>query len=179
MYVYNLNELEQLLIQTLDNSHTFNIYYHALYETLFKTGIRASEALNFSLWEIQIGDLDDPNNINEIRDKALFTLHTLKENSIRVFRYAELSPVYGDCLLFSYRNPLPANYDNAERWLQRMFPVANIYIKTKPAGTHIFRHYKVKKLDDQGYTLTEIANYIGHKDEKNTLVYLTSTIYTP
>ena len=49
----------------------------------------------------------------------------------------------------------------------------------KQVSTDLFRHNKAKRLFAEGYTETQIQNYLGEKDLKNALAYINSEIYIP
>jgi site-specific recombinase XerD len=159
------SEINQVCQTILETSEEFDIFLHALFDTLYKTGLRAGEVLNFSLWSV-----DSPDSL---------TVQTQKNSIPRTFAPDELSPVFADVLLTQNTRLINYNYKYLQRIFRRFAPYPQLFIGNKQVSTHLFRHNKAKRLILEGCTDTQIQTYLGEKDLKNALVYVNSEVYLP
>jgi site-specific recombinase XerD len=157
-----INNVCHLIVQTAERH---DIFLHALFETLYMTGLRAGEITDFSRWSV-----DSPDRL---------TVQTQKKSNPRSFAPEDLSPVFADVLITQNTRLINFNYKYLQRTFNRFALYPQLFIGNKQVSTHLFRHNKAKRLILEGYTDTQIQTYLGEKDLKNALSYINSEIHIP
>jgi site-specific recombinase XerD len=142
-----------------DKSYIFNDFFINLYNT----GLRYQELKDFSRWYV-----------NDAQD---ICIDTLKGGNTRIGIQTDLTDY---CIRqFLAGKPIYERLTNSTLcyWIETFLPQRNIYHETKSIKTHLFRHYKAKLMLSQGYTIQQIAYYLGEVDQNNVKNYLYSDLY--
>jgi len=146
-------------------NHTarFDIYSHIIFDTLYRTGLRINELLEYE--RITLIDIDTVQVITQkFSNPRLIPLSDF--NSIFISHLASGSL---HTLIRSY-----SYYSSKILIYNSLFP--RLYIKNKQVTTHLFRHNYVKKLFEEGQSIEEISEIIGERESKNTMGYVYSQI---
>ena len=159
------NQINNICRRIVETSEKYDIFLHSVFETLFLTGLRAGEVVDFSRWSA-----DSYGNL---------IVQTQKNSNPRTFEITDISPVFADVILTGNTQLINFNYKYLQRSFRRFADYPQLFVGNKQVSTHLFRHNKAKRLFVAGYTETEIQNYLGEKDLKNALAYINSDIYVP
>jgi site-specific recombinase XerD len=141
------------------------ILHRILFELLIVTGLRFTEARE--------SERASKNENGE------YIWITLKGNNNRTLP-AEVLP--REFINEHDKNPYFLNsisQSTANNFFLRNFPKPLIYHQNKSLKSHIFRHYNMKKMYDQGLGINEISAYFGEIDDKNTENYVFSNLLIP
>jgi len=163
MQLLTNKEIDKICKKVLQTSERNDIFLHSLFDTLYKTGLRVGEIIDFSRWAVI--------------DKKYIQVQTLKGSNPRTFKSSELNQIYVDLIRYNTIYLAQFNYKNLSRAFNRFAPYSHLLIGNKQVSTHLFRYNKAKQLKAKGYSDIEIQIYLGEKDLKNALVYINSKIY--
>ncbi|MDF1549372.1 MAG: tyrosine-type recombinase/integrase [Bacteroidales bacterium] len=145
------------------HSKRYDMYSYIVFDSLYKTGLRINELLDYS--RISIVD------INSV------LVQTQKFSNPRIIPIEDFNPVFISHLASSSLHSLIRSYSYySEKMLLYNNLFNKLYINKKRISTHLFRHNFVKKLYTEGSTIQQISNTIGERDDKNTLGYVYSQI---
>jgi len=162
MVLTNL-QIDQTCLSILERTEKFDLYSYMVFETLYNTGLRISELLEYS--RIQLVDANT----------AL--VRTQKFSNPRIIHISSINLTYFE----NYVNNNLQNFIRSYSYYSSKIiafnnEYGNLFVEGKQITTHIFRHNFVKKLADSGLTVSEISTIIGERAEKNTLGYIHSKI---
>ncbi len=149
----------------MKKTRNVDIYAYILFDSLYNTGLRVNELLEYSRVEIV-----DTNTVQ---------VTTQKFSNPRLIEISDLNPIYFAHLAADTLNSILRSYSyysNKFVLFNSLFP--RLTIKDKRITTHLFRHNYVKKLHDEGFSIAEISSIIGEREEKNTIGYIYSEIST-
>jgi len=163
MQLLSNKQIDNACKQVLKSAEKNDIFLHSLFESLYKTGLRVGEIIDFSKWSI----------ISE----ELLQVQTLKGSNPRIFKNSGLNQIYVDLIRYDTTHLAQFNYKNLSRAFKKFVPYSQLLIGNKQVSTHLFRHNKAKQLKEKGLSDVEIQIYLGEKDLKNALVYINSKIY--
>ncbi len=163
MQILTDKEIDKICKKVLQTSELNDIFLYSLFDSLYKTGLRVGEIIDFSRWSII--------------DKKYLQVQTLKGSNPRTFKNKELNQIYVDLTRYNTTYLAQFNYKNLSRAFNRFAPYSQLLIGNKQVSTHLFRHNKAKQLKAKGYSDIEIQTYLGEKDLKNALVYINSKIF--
>jgi integrase len=138
---------------------------------LFGTGVRIHEALHRVKWthvDLEAGTVYVDGTKTD-RSKRLLTMSDdLTERlRIRAATHGTEGLVFG-VTYFHTKAGKPRDRNNVSKALRRVFAAAGV----QWAGTHTFRRTVASWMDDNGCSLAEIANQLGHGDTNVTAGYL-------
>ena len=162
MQILSDKEIDKTCKQVLHTAELNDIFLYSLFDSLYKTGLRVGEIIDFSRWAVI--------------DKKYLQVQTLKGSNPRSFKSSDLNQIYVDLIRHDTTYLANFNYKNLSRAFNRFAPYSQLLIGNKQVSTHLFRHNKAKKLKRKGYSDIEIQTYLGEKDLKNALVYINSKI---
>jgi len=156
-------QIDELCQHLVTKTRNVDVYAYILFDTLYNTGLRVNELLEYSRVEII--------------DTEIVQVATQKFSDPRLIEISELNPIYfahlaSDTLKSILRSY--SYYSNKFVLFNSLFP--RLAIKDKRVTTHLFRHNYVKKLHDNGLSILEISKIIGEREEKNTMGYIYSEI---
>lgn len=158
---------EQLQELCLYLSTTSYIYYPIatdFFKDLYKTGCRPMELLTIKLWKYI-----SPTSI---------ILTPLKENDLRYFTEADLSPG----LVSSIQNQIPPYQALSLRQLtsvlKKILPVIQVQTEVKSAIDYMFRYNRVKTLHSNGQTNEEIKEEFGWSTPQLSQSYYQQRLFT-
>ncbi len=164
MKILSVSEIDTLCRKVVETAEQFDIFLHALFNTLYLTGLRAGEVIDFSRWSV-----DTAGN---------FTVLTEKNSNPRTFASDELDPLFADIITTQNTHLITFNYKYLQRTFNKFATYSQLFIGNKQVSTHLFRHNKAKRMILEGYTDTQIQSYLGEKDIKNALSYINSEVFT-
>jgi site-specific recombinase XerD len=156
-------QIDELCQHLVEKTRNVDVYAYILFDTLYNTGLRVNELLEYSRIEII-----DTNTVQ---------VTTQKFSNPRLIQISDLNPIYFAHLAADTLNSILRSYSyysNKFVLFNSLFP--RLSIKDKRVTTHLFRHNYVKKLHDNGLTIPEISSIIGEKEDKNTIGYIYSEI---
>ena len=163
--VLSNSQIDQLCKHIVEKTRNVDIYAYILFDSLYNTGLRVNELLEYSRVEIV-----DTNTVQ---------VTTQKFSNPRLIEISDLNPIYFAHLAADTLNSILRSYSyysNKFVLFNSLFP--RLTIKDKRITTHLFRHNYVKKLHDEGFSIAEISSIIGEREEKNTIGYIYSEIST-
>lgn len=141
----------------------FNACYSSLYNTLFNFGFRISEVTTPSRWNIE--------------NLPLIVIDTEKKSNNRIINVNDLD-LYAKTAILNGFFPYPnTSAKVASYFMKNYYNRKAMYIENKLATTHLFRHYAIKFWYEIGWDVSQISEYIGEVDEKNTIGYINSNLY--
>jgi len=156
-------QIDELCQHLVAKTRNVDVYAYILFDTLYNTGLRVNELLEYSRVEII--------------DTETVQVITQKFSNPRLIEITEINPIYfahlaADTLKSIIRSY--SYYSNKFVLFNSLFP--RLAIKDKRITTHLFRHNYVKRLHDDGMSIPEISEIIGEREEKNTMGYIYSQI---
>ena len=163
MKILSLKEIDAVCKQVVRSAEKYDIFLYAFFDTLYKTGLRSGEVIDFSRWSMIT--------------KELLQVQTLKGSNPRIFKNEELNPIFVDLICYDSTHIAQYNYKSLQRAFNRFAPYSQLLIGNKQVSTHLFRHNKAKHLKASGSSEEEIQKYLGEKDLKNAQIYISSKIY--
>ena len=147
----------------VEHAKKYDMYSYIIFDSLYKTGLRINELLDYS----RISIID----INSV------LVQTQKFSNPRVISISDFNPVYISHLASGSLDAFIRSYSYySEKILLFNSLFHKLYINNKRISTHLYRHNFVKKLYEEGLSISEISNTIGERDNKNTFGYVHSQI---
>lgn len=157
--IISFTELKQSCINAINEANRRGDYDTALFfKTLYNTGFRAAEILDFSKWEVlQDGRVIVPEHkrgepkflLKDNIDSLIYD--TLGTDSVYKF---EGSKTTYSRLFLKYSN------------------ISNCYVGKKRILLHTFRHVFIKRKLSEGFTALEINQALGIKRNATTMHYI-------
>lgn len=161
--ILNVFDVDSLLLQILEDSEKHDIYSFMLFESLYNTGLRINELIEYS-------------RLNRI-DSNTILVTTEKFSNPRPINDNLLNPIYLNAFNTNTLNKFIRSYSfYNSAFTNRLLYYKNIKIGGKQATTHLFRHNFIKKMYLNGFSCTQISAIIGERVEKNTQGYIDSVI---
>ena len=163
MQEYNLELLQDDLQLFKSRIASFNACYSSIYNTLFKYGFRISEVTDQSRWDIS--------------NLPFIIINTEKKSNNRIINISDLDDYAKTALnagFFPYTN---TSAKVASYFMKNYYNRKAMYVENKLVTTHLFRHYAIKFWYEIGWSVTQISEFIGEVDEKNTIGYINSKLY--
>ena len=149
----------------VDTSTSYDPVLGAFFNTSFMTGCRWIELYEFDRWTNLGGGIRQ--------------LQPAKGNAPRLIPEEWLAEG------FIHTLDGPANYwevcrySTIRRYVARFGLYKNLMCGDKEISDHVFRHYFIKDLADQGMTAEEIGDLIGELEVLNVQGYINSDLYVP
>jgi hypothetical protein len=144
-------------------SDILDFYLIDLFRNLYNTGLRFTELTDPTRWsENEAGNL---------------ICQSAKGSDPRTFNPIELSDYFISCL---YSDTVPYNmclYTTAVRYFKKVIYPKNVVFENGGISLHIFRHNKVKQMQDDHFSIQEISDFLGEVSNTNTEIYANSKIY--
>ncbi len=168
--ILTVQEVEQILAQTAVYGD-IGVRDRAILETLYSTGIRRTEAVNLTIY-----DVDIPNGTVLIREGKgrKDRLIPIGERACRwIEKYREsVRPHYvhepddGTLFLTEYGEPLHNN--RLSDAVRKLIKAAGV---TKPGSCHLFRHTMATEMLDNGADIRYVQAMLGHSQLSTTEIY--------
>jgi len=144
-------------------SHSVYTFAYPLFHTLYYHGFRINELRGISNWDINaIGNVTAP---------------TSKGSNNRIIVATELHPIVIGDIFNGTSNTFSRSYDSFERMFNANKKRRSYRVKTKSIGTHLFRHNRIKLLNKEGLSISEIKTKMGIVKDETVLGYINSKIY--
>ncbi len=157
------SDIDNCCQSVVAHSKSYDMYSYIIFDSLYKTGLRINELLDYSRISII-----DTNSV---------LVQTQKFSNPRVISITDFNPVYISHLASGSLDAFIRSYSY---YSEKMFLYNSLfhklYINSKRISTHLYRHNFVKKLFANGFSISEISNTIGERDDKNTFGYVHSQI---
>ena len=159
----NQFDIDSILLQILEETRKYDIYSFMIFESLYNTGLRINELIEYS-------------RITQI-DTNTVLINTQKFSNPRAINSSLLNETYYSAFQL---NTLPLfirsySYYNSA-FINRLRYYKDIRIGEKEVTTHLFRHNYIKKLSINGFDTNQISGIIGERVNKNTQGYIDSII---
>lgn len=136
---------------------------YALFDTLFTHGFRIRELKNLQDW-----------TINE-SDQVIAP--TLKNGNERLIDVAELHPLVIASIEEETNFVFISSYDYYKNYFHRHLGIYDLTIGTKSVSTHAFRHNRIKQMNSDGMTNSEIKTAMGLLHDSTVTGYINSQVY--
>jgi len=157
------NDIDNCCKSIIAHSKSYDMYSYIIFDTLYKTGLRINELLDYS----RVSIID----INSV------LVQTQKFSNPRIIPISDFNSVYIAHLASGSLFNLIRSYSYySEKMLLYNSQFHKLFINKKRISTHLYRHNFVKRLFDNDYTIPQISTTIGERDDKNTLGYVYSQI---
>lgn len=142
------SQLESELLQFLSYLEECGLKEdHALFLSLFKFGFRIKELQQCHRWFIR------PGSIIEC---------TVSKRSNNRFIDQNIAPeLLTQSILTNSNMIFKSSYDSYKRLFDSKIISGGYYIGKKRLSTHVFRHYAMKKMFNDGHSYGNIASYFG------------------
>ncbi len=159
----------QRLIATTDGGRPIDIRDRALLLLLAVYGFRAGEVVGLKLDHIDWQS--DTLAVQRGKSKKTQTFPLCRTVGDAILRYLrEVRPESPHReLFFQYHRPLPIRPNGLTRIVQKRLKAGNILLP-RP-GAHALRHACATHLLEQGLTLKEIGDHLGHRSPDSTRIY--------
>jgi len=144
-----------------------NQKYKLMVELLYSSGMRVSELVNLS-----VKDLDLENSYGWVRrgkggkDRLFIIAESLKQKIFKLISEENISP---ESPLFCTNRKTKYTTRTIQQILKKASRKSRIGKKVNP---HALRHSFATHLIENGYSVTEVQDLLGHKSPETTLIYL-------
>jgi hypothetical protein len=147
----------------LTGAYYYNSYYFDVAYLFFNYGLRLNEVYEINRW----ADYDEYNYI----------LTTEKGSATRLILKQDC-PYYFQVAISEQTEAFPmARSASFNRVIKKFSDYYEFFSEDKHISSHIFRHNKIKQLNDERMPIEDIQNFIGEKSEYNIYRYINSVIY--
>jgi integrase len=163
MHVLTPIALDELLRAFLVQVDSKDIYYKALFQCLYNTGLRFNEARMINEW------VDSGNES--------YFIQTEKGGNIREVKKTDIPGIVQNLISKNDLTFLRLCNSTACYYMGLYLPHQKIFSGTNEIKTHLFRHNKVKQMALAGSSREQIAIYLGEKDLKNISHYDNSQLW--
>jgi site-specific recombinase XerD len=161
--ILNSFDIDSLLLQVLADTEKHDIYSFMLFQSLYNTGLRINELIEFS-------------RLSRI-DSNTILVSTEKFSNPRTINTSLLNNTYLEAFNANTLHKFIRSYSYYNSsFINRLLYHKNIRIGDKQATTHLFRHNYIKKMYLNGFNCNQISAIIGERVEKNTQGYIDSVI---
>lgn len=151
------SQLNTMCLEAITKSMHRDNYLSAVFLSLYNTGLRCNELLNFSSWHIV--------------NPELYTVQLSKRGVPRTIERTALHPIIQENIATQSDNKL-YNYRAIEYSCHQYFPDIITVSNENCRSTHLFRYNFMRKLYSQGLTVEEIQAIICHQSRPVTYEYL-------
>ncbi|MFN8258129.1 MAG: site-specific integrase [Bacteroidales bacterium] len=156
-------QIDKICQAILDHTEKYDLYSFMVFETLYNTGLRINELIDYS--RISLVDANT----------AL--VKTQKYSNPRIIHISSINQTYFENYITNNLHKFIRSYSYySSKIIAFNNEFGNLYVDGKQITTHLFRHNFVKKLSDSGLSVPEISSIIGERVDKNTLGYIHSQI---
>lgn len=174
MHLLSVNEIDNICKRAANLSYSgwelqppvsslLDFYLIDFFRNLYNTGLRYNELYDLTRWS-------NP-------EDGVYVCDTLKNSNNRTFDSLELSDYFITCVETNTDPYQMCRYSTAVRYFKKVIHPLDIVFSNGGISLHIFRHNVCKLLYDDSYTVQEISNYLGERDNANTNSYINSEIY--
>ena len=161
--ILNQFDIDSILLQVLADVEKYDIYSFILFDSLYKTGLRINELIDYS-------------RITQI-DTNTVLITTQKFSNPRAINTSLLNPTYYKAFQDNTLKLFVRSYSYYNSaFITRCRYFKDLKIGGKLVTTHLFRHNYIKKLALNGFTAQQISAIIGERVDKNTQGYIDSII---
>ncbi len=139
--------------------------------TLYDTACRITEFLNIKLKDIYLGEIPYIIVYGKGRKSRIVTIRTDVKNNLKMY-IKENNITNPDQYLFCHKNKQYTSQgitDKIKKYVNLAKKEKNIY--PSKCSPHIFRHSKAMHLLQNGASLEEIQDYLGHESLETTRIY--------
>ncbi len=163
MSLVSLQNLETLLEEFLEGLKKHSLIQdYALFHTLFTYGFRIRELKNCQNW-------------TRVSNNQLHCT-TSKRSNDRLIDASKAHPLFLESIDCKKNFIYISSYSTYRRIFESRIRGGGFCVGNKKLSTHIFRHYLVKKLYEQGQSYAQIQNYLGLTSLVMTMNYVHSNI---
>lgn len=160
--IQNINGIDALCVNLMGWLPTYLSHYTCPYELMFYTGCRAGEAIDQSRWSYASN--------GDVR------LQPLKRNYTRTFDRVQLPIDFDAWLNKEAQYIYPVTYRQLQHYTASQWAKFNIKVGESNKLLHVYRHRYVKELIENGFTIEQAKESMGHSHIENTISYATSVI---
>lgn len=154
-------DLEGVTSLVCDKAHLFSERWAFSFDLMFRTGCRHEET-DLSRWSII--------------DNQSFMLDCAKRSETRIIFRSELSLNLCSLIDQRLRSEVYVNRSVLTSAFMRLSFPYRIMAGSDNVFLHSFRYNKIKEMFSEGVAVVDIKTYIGHKDIKNTLGYISKQL---
>lgn len=159
----------QRLIATTDDGRPIDIRDRAILLLLAVYGLRAGEVVRLTLESLDWSNETLSLQRGKTRKAQTFPLsRTVGDAIARYLRKIRPQSPHRE-LFLRFDRPLPLRSGGLTRIVQKRLKAANISLVR--SGAHALRHACATRLLDQGFTLKEIGDHLGHESLDSTRIY--------
>jgi hypothetical protein len=112
MSILSITEIDNICKQVVKSSEPYDIFLFAFFDTLYKTGLRSGEVLDFTRWSMISNDH--------------LQVQTLKGSNPRTFKTEELNPIFVDLIRYDSTHIARYNYKSLQRSFNRFAPFSQL-----------------------------------------------------
>lgn len=154
-------ELNTLLCDVVNKSPMFSQRWAFSFELMYRIGCRHEET-NISRWSIL--------------DNQSFLLDCAKRSETRVIFRSELSSELCSVIDQGLKSEIYVNRSVLTSAFMRLSFPYRVMAGSDNVFLHSFRYNKIKGMFSTGVSVLDVRAYIGHKDVKNTLGYISKQL---
>ena len=165
MKVLEFKELEASILAFM--ARVDALYFEqdkAYFDLLFKHGFRAEELRTLHKWEIVEGQS--------------VIAKTSKNGNNRVIAFSEVPERVIHSIMADKNMVIRGSYDTYRRIIDSSTTLSKLYIGDKKVCLHVFRHYRIKKMYNNGLSIKAIQAVMGIKTPGIVTGYIGSSIIT-
>lgn len=172
----------EALLNSIDTTTDVGIRDYILWELIYRTALRISEALSIKLKHINLKAEKPFVTIvgKRYKVRSAYLGKTLTENLKRYIRNNFGKKYDEDSFLFYSRihgKKTPITVKGAELRLKKYAMLANLTCKDVPVNLHphMLRHARATHLLESGWNIIQVSKMLGHEDVSTTMRYLDIT----
>ena len=163
MYPYNFQSLQTDLQGFLNTIERLSATYHLAFRVQYVTGCRFNELRQISRFSII--------------DSTQYSLQPQKGNNLRTLQLNLLPPEFISMIQAQDTYFEGLTQSTASYYFRTFYFNKRIFHDNKQLTTNLFRHHYCKYLYNAGYSIAQIANHLGERDQKNAENYVFSELY--
>lgn len=160
--IYTAEELNIDLLSFTAFLSEKQLYYTDFLSIFYNTGLRFCEVREFSRWSVA--------NDNEV------TVITAKGSNPRTFNKNLLPPFFITCIRENINPFKGINNQTAAYYFKTFYPKKQVRHDKKRLSTHLFRHNIAKQMFINGFSRSEIKEFLGEKSLLNSNNYIDSEL---
>jgi site-specific recombinase XerD len=175
-------DVVEALLNSIDTTTDVGIRDYILWELIYRTALRISEALSIKLKHINLKAEKPFVTIvgKRYKVRSAYLGKTLTENLKRYIRNNFGKKYDEDSFLFYSRihgKKTPITVKGAELRLKKYAMLANLTCKDVPVNLHphMLRHARATHLLESGWNIIQVSKMLGHEDVSTTMRYLDIT----
>jgi hypothetical protein len=163
--VLTFAQLESSLLDVVNYTTTYSAYINDFFANLYSTGCRPTELMHGNKWSAGVG-LD-------------WILQPSKNNNPRIIAGSQLSTFFKAQLTAGIEFPYPCSYGKLLYYFEQWYQYQPASIGLRSVDLYLFRHHFVKKLYNDGMSVSAITAYMGWINPLMADNYINSVIVTP